>query len=353
MRSLLLAALLGCARFALRDVPDGATLRLPDDMAPHAWAQTEWWHLHADLVDQASGEPLHVFAGFIVERSDLDRVLGLPARWFVDPLHVAWVRVRSDRGFVAERVAFPDLWAARLGPAGLDLRHGDWRLAWRDGGWDLAVGAGPERLDLRFEPTRPAVAPGAGGVVELEPGVRHQWLQHDGLRVRGQRRRGREAHAVAGDGFAKHQWGRLYAERYDGFEWFTVALSGDRTLSVLWLRDGARRGAPGSRAWIAGADGIAELSTDAVRVTPTRRWHSRCSGAEWPVAWEIHGPGLDLGVEAADEDQELCVFPLPVHLGPARARGEVGGEPVAGPAFAEQAGEWLPPFRWAVRSQAP
>jgi hypothetical protein len=44
---------------------------------------------------------------------------------------------------------------------------------------------------------------------------------------------------------------------------------------------------------------------------------------------------------------------LPVHLGPARARGTVAGQAVAGPAFAEQAGEWLPPGRRLLRSDAP
>jgi predicted secreted hydrolase len=330
-------------------------MRLPEDMGPHPWAQTEWWHLHADLVAPDSGVTTHVFAGFIVERSDLDRVLGVPVRWFADPVHVAWVRIQGERTHVAERVAFPDLWAARFVGDGLDLRHGDWRLAWRENGWDLAINAGPERLDLRFIPAGAAVTPGDGGVVELEPGSRHQWLQHDGLRVTGTLRRGLREHAVEGHGFCKHQWGRLYTDRYDGFEWFTVDLGNPpRTLSILWLLDGARRGAPGSRAWIAGTNGAREdLVVEDLRVTPLRAWRSRCCPADWPVAWKIEGAGLDLTVEAADPAQELCVFPLPIHLGPAHARGRVEGVSVDGPAFAEQAGAWLPPFRWALRSEAP
>lgn len=346
---------LGCRHFSLHDVAPGAVMRLPEDLGPHPWAQTEWWHLHADLVAPRTGETLHVFAGFVVERSDLDRVLGLPARWFVDPLHMAWVRVQGEHTHVAERVSFPDLWTARFVGDGLDLRHGDWRLASGGGGWDLEVGAGPERLELHFEPTAPAVMPGDGGVVELEPGIRHQWLQHDGLAVTGVLRRGHREEPVQGRGFCKHQWGRLYTERYDGFEWFTVDLADPpRTLSLLWMRDDAWRGAPGSRAWIAAADGTrVDLPVDDLRVVPIRSWRSRCTGATWPVAWRIRGAGLDLDIEAADPTQELCVFPLPIHLGPARARGTVEGRSVDLPAFAEQAGVWLPPVRWALRSGVP
>ena len=355
--ALCLVLLCGCARHVLRSPLGGPPISFPADRAQHPWAQTEWWHLHASLVDAQSGEPVELFAGFIVQRTDEDRAAGVPARLFVNPLHVAYVRIQGERTLVADRVAFPDLFSARFVGDGLDLRHGDWRLAWDQGAWLLAVGAGRDRMDLRLEPTAPAVLPGQGGLVELEPGAgHHHWAQHEALRVQGRWSQGGQTRWVEGTGFCKHQWGFIYTERYDGFEWFTVDLPAagalpERSLSILWMLDGAQRGAPGSLAWISDRQGkIHPLPVEDLHVTPTRRWHSLRSRAWWPVAWRIEGAGLDLLIEVKDEAQELWVFPVPIHLGPARAVGTVEGQAVDLPAFAEQAGERIPPFRWLVRS---
>ncbi len=352
-----LVLLLGCIQAPLRSPLAGPPISMPADQAPHPWAQTEWWHLHADLVDAESGESLEVFAGFIVQRTRRDRVVGVPVGWLVGPLHVAWVRIRGERSLEADRVGFPDRFTARFVGDGLDLRHGDWSLAWDQGAWLLEVGAGRERVSLRFVPTAPAVMPGDGGLVELEPGGgHHHWAQHEALDVQGRWQRGRETRWVHGTGFCKHQWGFIYSERYEGFEWFTVDLPAtettpERSLSILWMLDDAQRGAPGSRAWIADRDGRVEpLPVEELHITALERWHSRRTGAWWPVRWQVEGAGLDLVIETEERDQELWVFPVPAHLGPARAVGTVQGQRIDLPAFAEQAGERIPPFRWAVRS---
>jgi predicted secreted hydrolase len=351
------AVLVGCAHVPLRSPADGPPISFPADQAPHPWAQTEWWHLHASLVDSASGESVDVFAGFVVQRTQRDRVAGVPVGWLVGPLHVAYVRIQGDRTHIADRVGFPDRLSARFVGDGLDLRHGDWRLAWEQGAWVLSVHAGTDRMDLRFLPTAPAVLPGDHGLVALEPGGGlHHWAQHEDLEVSGRWRRGRETRRVEGAGFCKHQWGYIYSERYEGFEWLTVDLPAtanntERSLSILWMLDDAQRGAPGSQAWFADREGVIEsLDPGSLHITPVKRWHSRRSGAWWPVAWQVEGPGIDLRIEAEDPAQELWVFPIPMHLGAARAVGMVQGQAVDLPAFAEQAGERIPPFRWLVHS---
>ena len=358
MRGLVLLVLLaGCAHAPLRSPAAGPPIAFPADQAPHPWAQTEWWHLHASLEDAASGEAVDVFAGFIVQRTQQDRVAGVPVGWLVGPLHVAYVRIQGEDTHIADRVGFPDRLSARFVGDGLDLRHGDWRLAWEQGAWVLSVTVDSEHMDLRFTPSFPAVTPGDGGLVALEPGAGlHHWAQHEAIQVSGRWRRGRETRWVEGTGFCKHQWGYIYSERYEGFEWFTVDLpatetSPERSLSILWMLDDAHRGAPGSRAWFADRQGhIEPIPVEDLHITPVRRWHSRRSQAWWPVAWHIEGPGIDLSIEAVNESQELWVFPIPMHLGAARAVGTVQGQTVDLPAFAEQAGERIPPFRWLVDS---
>ena len=84
--------LLACAVHDLRAIDLGVAVTLPDDHAPHDDAQTEWWHVHAELQDVQTGEPLHVFAGFVAERTDLDSVAFVPV-----PVSANCAMSRSER----------------------------------------------------------------------------------------------------------------------------------------------------------------------------------------------------------------------------------------------------------------
>lgn len=347
--------LLACATHALRALPPDATVRMPEDDGPHDQAQTEWWHVHAELRDLASGEPLRLFAGFVVQRTDLDRVALLPVPVGVNPFHAAYVRMASP-GYerVADRESFPDVFSAGFRGAGLDLHHGDWRLR-RDGGALLIrVGAEGARTELRLRPTRAPTRPGQEGRVELSPGARQLWVQEERMEVDGVWTEGGRTRLVTGTAFAKHQWGRIYDPGLDGFLWLSADLPDGRSLSVAWLQDGAQSGVPGSLAWTSAPDGQVEaIDPRALRVRATGHWRSPRSGARWPVAWTVQGAGLDLRVEAERPDQELWVFPTSLWAGPTRVIGSVDGAPVDLVGFAEQAGADRPALRALFRSDPP
>jgi len=354
VRWLTFLALAACAPSQLRAIPPDATISLPRDHAPHADAQTEWWHVHAELEDLATGEPLYLFAGFVVQRTELDRAGPVPMA-ALDTFHAAYVKVQTaERSWVSDREGFPDGVTARFASEGLDLQHGDWRVAWEAGALVLEVSAGPHRLALQLEPTRGATLPGDAGRVELRPGSRHLWVQEERMHTRGRWETGGRARWVEGSGFYKHQWGRLYDDALDGFEWISMNLPGEHSLSIAWLKDGELRGAPGSLAWLSEPDGSpAPLPLGALRVTPTRTWRSPRSGNRWAVGWRVTAPGLDLEVEALDERQELWVFPASIYAGPARATGRFMGQPVDTIAFVEQAGGRPVPLRVFFHSDPP
>jgi predicted secreted hydrolase len=348
-------AMLGCAHYNLRAESPGAVAQLPRDHAPHAHAQTEWWHVHADLEDVQTGEPVHLFAAFLVERTDLDRVGPLPVSPFANPFHVAYVKIQTrDKTWVADRENFPDLIAARFVGDGLDLRHGDWRIAYENGALTLNVGAGRHAMELKLDPTGAAILPGEGGLVELRPGARHMWVQHEGMKVEGKWRDGRETRWVQGTGFLKHQWGRLYDDNVDGFQWFSLDLPDGGGLSIAWLAEDGMHGVEGSRAMISTDDGkVVDIPVTQLKVTPTRTWKSRRSKNPWPVAWHIEGAGIDLDFETGRDDQELWVFPAALYAGPARAKGTVLGEEIDTKAFVEQVGAKQPFWRFLMHSRAP
>ncbi len=345
----------GCAHHQLREISPMAAVSLPSDHGPHDEAQTEWWHVHAALEEPGTGEPLHVFAAFVVQRTDLDRVAGIPAWLGGNPVHAAWVKVQTgDRKWTADRVNIPDYPAARFVGEGLDLRHGGWRIAWEGDCLVLRVGAGRHRLDLKLLPDGEAVLPGEEGNVELQPGSRHLWAQLDEMKVEGRWQDGRKTRWLEGTGFYKHQWGRLYDDQLDGFEWFDMPLDEERHLVVAWLLDDGMRGVPGSMAWIADREGRRiDLPSDQLRVTPLETWRSLRSGARWPVAWTIEGAGLDLTVTAERSDQEIYAFPAAIYAGPAAVSGSFHGRELPGEAFVEQLGMHQPKARILYASHAP
>ena len=119
--------LLGCAAALVAVGPEEVPEARHDP--PHPEAQTEWWHVHAELEDRA-GEPLYVFAAFLVQRTGEDRVGPVPLSLFGGEVHLAYAKLQTEEGsWTSDRVAWPDLFAARFVGEGLDLRHDDWRIA--------------------------------------------------------------------------------------------------------------------------------------------------------------------------------------------------------------------------------
>jgi len=349
-------SLVGCASFSLHQVPDNSKVTLPEDHGPHDFAQTEWWHVHADLTDIANGEPLHLFAGFAMQRTDLDKGAFIPLRLIANPYHAGYVQlVDGDRSRVRARNGFPQVFSARFVGDGLDLRHGGWRIAWDQGALVLKVRAGKRLVDLKLEPTRPATLPGDEGRTEIVPGTRHMWMQMEGMHVQGRWQEGNRVRWVEGMGFFKHQWGRLLVDDVDGFEWISVDLPDGRALVMIWVHQGGQMGVlPGSQAWIAEGGGAPRpLAIEDMKLSRERFWRSPRNGTEWPVAWTIRGGGIDLRVETMVDDQELPVIPAPFYAGPARARGTVEGVAIDAPAFVEHVGGYVPPLRPLFDSQAP
>lgn len=351
---MILPLLLACATHDLRAVRYDDTVDVAADMGPHDDAQTEWWHVHARLRDVATGEALDLFAGFVVERTDLDRVVFVPVPMGANPFYAAFVRLATpERAWTADRHSFPDFFSAGFREEGLDHFHGDWRLREEAGALVLAAGAGPARAALRMTRTRAPTLPGEGGRVRIRE-ANHLWVQEEGLAVRGRWEEGGRVRQVEGTAFFKHQWGRLYDPGLDGFEWFSAELPDGRALSIGWLADDGMRGVAGSLAWTATPDGVVTPIDPAdLRITSTDTWKSARSGARWPIAWTVQGAGLDLVIVAEREDQEMWAFPASIWAGPTRMTGTVDGVSVAIEGFAEQVGADAPLLRALYVSDPP
>ena len=174
-RAFIVAALLlggpACAH-ALRGASAVSEVHLPRDHAAHDDAQTEWWHWHGHLAD-ARGRRWDFFLAFVKQHTDLDRVLGIPVRWFVDPFQVAYFSVldrEAGRFVVRERHSFPDTWAADARTDRLAVRHDGWSArATSPSRMNVVARAGDLALSLGMRADKPPARMGRRGFVHVPP----------------------------------------------------------------------------------------------------------------------------------------------------------------------------------------
>lgn len=349
----------GCAH-PLRGATANSQVRLPRDHAAHGDAQTEWWHWHGHLSD-ARHRRYDWFLAFLQQHTDLDRVMGLPVRWFVDPFAVAYFSVlerATGRYVVRERHAFPDTWAAGARRDRLDLHHGSW-AARRTGPstQNVWARAADLTLSLGLRADKPPTRMGQRGFVVFPPDSSHLYYTMPRLRSKGTLVVGGERRAVEGPAWFKHQWGFLYSEAIAGWDWFGTQLSSGVELEVALVFDRAWNVAPGSYAVVIERDGRAsrlDLSLLEVRQTGDT-WRSPRTDTVYPTSWVIEIPRRQafLTLHAVTAAQEMAVFPANLWAGTLVAEGTFDGEPVTGDCFAELAGHDEPFGRALLRSGRP
>lgn len=357
-RALALAVLVlaGCAH-TLRGATPRSQVRLPRDHAAHWDAQTEWWHWHGHLGD-VRGRKLDWFLAFLQQHTDLDRVIGVPVRWFVDPFRVAYFALldrESGRFLVRERHAFPDTWAAGARTDRLDVHQNDWAArATGPRAMNVRARAGGAVLSLGMRADKPPTRMGRRGFVFFPPESSHLYYTMPRWRSRGTLLWDGERRDVQGPAWFKHQWGFIYSESIAGWDWFGTQLSNGVELEVALVFDRAWNVAPGSYAVVVERDGRASrLALEQVDVRQTGEvWRSPRTDTVYPVGWVLELPRRQafLTLRAVVPDQEMVVFPANLWAGTLVAEGTFDGEAVTGDCFAEIVGRDEPFGRELLRS---
>ena len=366
MTSRLLAAV--AAATVLADASCAHTLRganpevgvsLPEDHAAHGDAQSEWWHFHGHVTD-AQGRRYDWFLAFIKQHTDLDSVLWLPVRWFVDPFQVALYTLtdRSAGKFhVAEKHAYPDTWTADASGERMALRHGSWSAQRSDDGtMTLAARSRTTSLELALRPLKAPALLGKDGYLHVPPRSSHYYYSIPRMVADGTITVDGDVRAVSGLGWFKHEWGFLYADDVAGWVWFGVQLASGEELEIGLIFDEQSNLVDGSFAVVEERDG---------KVTPIRvrelevkesgdTWRSPRTGTVYPIGWLLEIPGRgSLALEAAVAGQEMVVFPVNLWAGGLTVEGVFDGQPVTGECFAEVVGLDEPFGRNLLRSGRP
>ena len=361
---------------------DPQPIVLPADDAPHH-RLTEWWYYTGHLVDDAGARYGFEYVIFRAERG------GLPVSWAAhlaitdegrDAFHFAQrseigpqvdrnamvaaaggepppgfdMAIRADAGAPAAAIggvrpsAAPPSMASASDPDAL------WRMQGAGGHDRLSATATAEEataagspggmgLDLTLAATKPATLHHGDGWIDFGPAGGSYYYSRTAMTAGGSLTlEGRTFH-VDGTAWFDHQWGDFISVGGGGWDWFAVDLDDGTalTLSLVRAADGTYPLVYGT---IVDAEGGSRnLDASAFTVTPTGRWRSPRTGADYPSGWVVELPGEDLRIELTPTvlDQELdtrATTGVVYWEGSQRVRATRGGAKLGGEAYVELTG---------------
>jgi len=318
--------------------------RFPEDHGPHPGFRTEWWYFTGNLTAE-NGRHFGLELTFFrlgITATPQPRASG----WQDDSVwmaHFAVTDTGRQRFSAAERLArsHSELAFARADP--FEVRVEDFsvaaagvdaiRLSAQQDGYAIdLVAAGLEDIVLQGDRGYDAKGP--------EPGNASYYYSAPNLAVSGTLSAERDF-SVSGTAWFDREWSTSgLSAGVEGWEWFALQLDDGTRLMYYRLRQTDGSPSPFSGGTLVTADGSAlRLGPEAVDAEPTRRWRSRTTGVEYPVAWRLAIPSadLELDVDPVLDGQELDLS-VRYWEGAVVARGERSGVATGGTGYLELAG---------------
>ena len=156
---------------------------------------------------------------------------------------------------------------------------------------------------------------------------------------------GGEAFEVNGASWMDHEFGTSFLEaEASGWDWFSVQLDDGRELMLFEIRQRDGQIDPRSSGTLVDRDGQATpIRFGEFALASSDVWRSPASGAEYPTAWTIDLPRLQLrlATRAAFAEQEMRTTEstgVAYWEGSINVTGTADGKPVAGRGYLEMTG---------------
>jgi len=299
------------AESAWRQALPGYTFEFPADHASHPGYKIEWWYYTGNLSSGSRqfGYQLTFF------RVGVELQPRNPSRWAVRDLfmtHFAITDISAKQYHFAERMN-----RAGAGWAGAEPRqYRVWNQDWEaridpEGKHQLKASDRDMKLALVLSEGKRPVIHGQGGVSQKgnTAGNASHYYSLTRMPTRGSLSLGGETFFVEGESWMDHEFGTSFLEKEQtGWDWFSLQLDDGSDLMLFQLRrsDGSLdRHSSGTLITSDGRSaflGVAEFS-----LKPRETWHSKASGATYPVTWDLEVPsqGLRLHLSTRVANQEL------------------------------------------------
>jgi predicted secreted hydrolase len=277
-------------------------LVFPADHRAHPDFRIEWWYYTGNLTTKDGRRFGYQLTFF---RTGLQRAPKNPSRWTVRDLytaHFAISDVANTRFFKFERTH-----RGGVDWAGVDDEGRVW-----NGNWELNVDSETEvhnlhamqdgnSIELSLMPAKPLILHGNSGLSRkgATPGNASYYYSFTRLNTSGKITVGNETFDVQGTSWMDHEFSSSFLEKgQSGWDWFSIQLDSGEELMLYQMRlDNGAADPHSSGTWIAKDGAATVLSRDDFVLEPLRRrWHSKPTGADYPIAWRVRVPSLELDV---------------------------------------------------------
>jgi predicted secreted hydrolase len=324
-------------------------IQFPRDLGPHEEYQTEWWYYTGNL-EAEDGRPFGyqftIFRRSLLPSQDM-MFPDNPSTWRGNQVYLAHFTISDiDAGefYAAERFSREGagLAGARAEPYRVWLE--DWsadRVA--PGQVRLQAQTEDVALDLTLQETLPPVLHGDGGLSQkgAEVGNASYYYSIVQQETSGALTIGDELFAVTGLSWKDHEYSTsALSPGSEGWDWFSLQFDDGSALMLFQIRreDGSLE--PASSGTFIYPDGTQRsLALGDWQLEVLDSWTSPSSGADYPVAWRLSLPAVDLTLqgEAMMANQELNVSTV-YWEGAVTFQGDRDGQPVEAQGYIEMTG---------------
>lgn len=319
---------------------------LPDDLAAHYWAQTEWWyytgHLKADN-GKDYGYEITFFKRITNEDTVPEFFIPIPAYWFKDvPMigHFALTDI-TDKKFKAKDVNnfFSKV---KADDKKYDVKVDKWTGREEDGKQILHAEMKPCSVDLVLEPSKPAALHGQNGIVNKGGMHSNYYYSFTNMKTSGTLTCDGVPVKVEGKSWMDHEFGTMkMAYPQVGWDWFSVQLDNNHELMLYSIRDAKDSKNDHIGGTFVLPDGKAmPIAKEDIDIKILDYWHSDETDSQYPNLWEVSVKSLDLKLTLNPyiKEHEINLKPIPYWEGSVKITGTLKDAPVQGEGYVELTG---------------
>lgn len=318
--------------------------QFPADHGAHPEYQTEWWYFTGNLEDEAGrqfGYQLTFFRrGLQAGTSESSATFETKNIYMA---HFAVTDV-AQQNFQAEQRFARD--GAQLAGADVNPYARIWLEDWQaeqTGGddWKLNARGSEYEISLKLEDIKGIVLQGKDGLSAKGPSNASYYYSMTRMQTEGEISSKGEVYKVTGQSWMDHEFSTsALAPDQIGWDWFSIQMDNGEEIMLFTLRKLDGTIDPFSGGVLVDNSGkTAEIKRQDFSLEVTNTWRSPHSQAEYPSAWRLSIPEMDiqLSITPVLEDQELNLAVV-YWEGAVNVSGEIKGNTVRGRGYVELTG---------------
>ena len=326
----------------------GYSYAFPRDHGSHDDFRTEWWYYTGHLTSKSGARYGFELTFF---RVGVDADPQRDTAWDLEHIglaHFAITDISRKEFRYHEKLNRGSRFTAGAATGNLDVFNESWRaVALPDGRWRIRASAEGDAIDLLLLTRKPPAIHGTNGVSvkAVGTGYASHYYSMTRLEVTGSVTVRGRSEQCTGIAWMDHEFGSsALREHQVGWDWFSIQLDDETELMLYIIRK--RDGSPDvtSSGSLVMSDGrVIHLERDDFRVTSSRRWTSKKTGATYPLGWNVSVPsfGIALAIKERMAEQELVTTGstgVTYWEGAVEVTGRSGSVPVSGVGYVEMTG---------------